>query len=114
MLKSFFAVALLSTVSTAFLPENAHAAKVETSSCKDFNKVSMTLEKSVNKDKSDTILVARRRRRLIVRVYYKTKRRKIRVGRGTFRCDGSSTLTGRSTPYYRVVLNEPCCGVHPC
>ncbi|MEW6732196.1 MAG: hypothetical protein AB1489_12785 [Acidobacteriota bacterium] len=48
--------------------------------------------------------------RYIVRWYYNDAAHTIRVGIGTFCCNGQATLSGYSTPYYEVVVNEPCCG----
>ncbi len=112
MLKSFFAVALLSTISTAFLPGSVDAANIEFSSCKDLNQA-IALPKSVD-TKLDTTLIARTRRRLKVVDYYSDRSFINHVGTGTFRCDGRSTLTGRSTQFSKVILNEPCCGNFVC
>jgi hypothetical protein len=53
-------------------------------------------------------------RRFIVVWYYSDATYTTRVGIGTFRCNGTSGLTGRSTPYRIEVINEPCCGNLPC
>jgi hypothetical protein len=53
-------------------------------------------------------------RRLRVVWYYSDATYTTLVGTGTFRCDGTAGLTGRSTPYRIEVLNEPCCGNLPC
>jgi hypothetical protein len=53
-------------------------------------------------------------RRMIVRFYYDDASHSDRVGTGVFRCDGRATLTGRSTPYFLIVADEPCCGPDVC
>ena len=45
----------------------------------------------------------------VIRVYFSDATFTTHVGTGVFRCDGSSSLIGRSTPYFRE-SKEPCCG----
>ncbi|MEW6733459.1 MAG: hypothetical protein AB1489_19180 [Acidobacteriota bacterium] len=52
--------------------------------------------------------------RYIVRWYYNDAAHTTRVGIGTFYCNGRASLSGRSTAYYDVVVNEPCCGTEVC
>lgn len=53
-------------------------------------------------------------RRMIVRFYYSDASHSDHVGTGVFRCDGRGTLTGRSTSFYEIVADEPCCGPYVC
>ena len=46
--------------------------------------------------------------------YYSDATLTTRVGIGTFRCNGTSGLTGRSTSFSVEVANEPCCGNFVC
>lgn len=112
MSKRLFTIALLSTISTAFFAVRVDAAN-KTSSCNNIQPTPMTLSKSVNKAKSDkgNTLIARRRLRVVW--YYSDSTYTKKVGWGKFNCDGSSTLSGQSTPYSREVLNEPCSGPNP-
>jgi hypothetical protein len=41
--------------------------------------------------------------------YYSDANRTNHVGTGIFYCNGRSTLSGRSTPYSKEMVNEPCC-----
>ena len=49
----------------------------------------------------------------VTRIYFSDATLRTRVGTGVFRCDGSSSLFGRSTPYF-VESKEPCCGSNVC
>ena len=51
---------------------------------------------------------------MIVRFYYSDDSHSNHVGTGVFRCDGRATLTGRSTSFYEVIDDEPCCGPYIC
>ena len=112
MSKRLLTIALLSTISTAFLPVRVDAAK-KTSSCNNIQPTPAALSKSINQAKSDkgNTLIARRRLKVVW--YYSDSTYKKKVGWGRFNCDGSSNLSGRSTPYSKVVLNEPCSGINP-
>jgi hypothetical protein len=83
---AFAALTLTLTLSTASLPQGAGVFKLETGSA----------------------CAAAKRFRIVW--YYSDASHTTRVGVGTFRCDGSSTLTGRSTPFSVETFNEPCCG----
>jgi hypothetical protein len=87
---AFAALTLTLTLSTASLPQSAGVFKFETSA---------------------TSAAAKRFR---VVWYYSDATHTTRVGVGTFRCDGNSTLTGRSTQFSVEALNEPCCGTVIC
>jgi len=52
--------------------------------------------------------------RSIVVWYYSDATYTTRVGIGTFRCNGTSGLVGRSTSFSIEVDNEPCCGNFVC
>jgi hypothetical protein len=82
---AFAALTLTLTLPTASLPQGAGVFKFETGSA------------------SAAV------RFQVIRVYFSDATFRTHVGTGVFRCDGSSSLTGRSTPYFRE-SKEPCCG----
>jgi hypothetical protein len=61
-----------------------------------------------------TTQVSAATRRMIVRFYYSDASHSEHVGTGTFRCDGRGTLSGRSSHFYEIVADEPCCGPYVC
>ena len=79
---AFAMLTLTLTLSTASFPQGG-ALRVETSSA------------------------SAAQRMLIVRAYFSDATFTTHVGTGVFRCDGSSSLVGRSTPYYRE-SRTPC------
>jgi hypothetical protein len=83
---AFAALTITLTLSVASVPQNAGVFKFEAGSAS----------------------AAARRYRIVW--YYSDATFTTRVGIGHFRCDGSSGLSGRSTPYFKEVFNEPCCG----
>jgi hypothetical protein len=83
---AFAVLTLTLTISTASLPQSASVFKFEPSSAS----------------------AAANRFRVVW--YYSDATHTTRVGIGTFRCNGTAGLTGRSTPFSVEVLNEPCCG----
>jgi hypothetical protein len=85
-LAAFAAITLTLTLSSASIPQNSGMFKFEAGS---------------------TSAAARRFR---VVWYYSDATHTTRVGIGTFRCNGTSGLTGRSTPFSVEIVNEPCCG----
>lgn len=70
------------------------------------------VSKASQKDLENSV-ISTGRRRLKVYLYYSDARHTTMVGRGVFRCNGRSELHGQSTPYYVVILNEPCDGDVP-
>jgi hypothetical protein len=85
-LGAFTALTLTLTLSGASLPQSVGPLKFEAGS---------------------TSAAARRFR---VVWYYSDATHTTRVGIGTFRCNGTSGLSGRSTSFSVEIVNEPCCG----
>jgi hypothetical protein len=74
--------------------------------------VSLPQSASIFNTEPSTTSAAARRYRVVW--YYSDAAHTTRVGIGTFRCNGTSGLTGRSTPFSEEVVNEPCCGDFIC
>jgi hypothetical protein len=89
-LVAFSAITLALTLSSASLPQHVGSLKFEAGSAS----------------------AAARRFRVIW--YYSDATHTTRVGIGTFRCNGTSGLTGRSTPFFEEMINEACCGNYVC
>jgi hypothetical protein len=89
-LVAFTALTLTLALSSASLPQHVGSLKFETGS---------------------TSAAARRFR---VVWYFSDATHTTRVGIGTFRCNGTAGLSGRSTQFSEEVINEPCCGDFVC
>src|SRR5215813_13483151 len=89
-LVAFAALALTLTLSSVSLPQGAGVFKINTGSAS----------------------AAAHRYRVVW--YYSDATLTTRVGIGTFRCNGTSGLTGRSTSFSVEVADEPCCGNYVC
>ena len=89
-LVAFAALILTLTLSSASLPQSAGVFKMKAGSA------------------------SAAAHRYVVVWYYSDATYTTRVGIGTFRCNGTSSLSGRSTSFSIEVANEPCCGNFVC